>query len=111
MKQGEKNDESLASGSPSARGRGLKLSSVTGQDSPVWSPSARGRGLKHKTTHSVINSKLSPSARGRGLKPDLHILDVPGENVALCTRAWIETSATSLMKIPVRCRPLHEGVD
>ena len=62
------NDTPLADGSPSSRGRGLKLLPLCRSGNPLKSPSSRGRGLKSPETELKKEDKVSPSSRGRGLK-------------------------------------------
>ena len=56
------------SGSPPARGRGLKLILLAGIVTAIVSPPARGRGLKQSGENPAGKRVRSPPARGRGLK-------------------------------------------
>ena len=75
------------------------------------SPSLRGRGLKSVKQRKDMSVEQSPSLRGRGLKYAQLLGFCFLRYVALFTRAWIEISDKSEIKIGDKGRPLYEGVD
>ena len=76
-----------ASMSPSSRGRGLKQRNTVGHNPRGWSPSSRGRGLK--------------LLRGEGA--------LIGQQVALFTRAWIETTRQRTPALSTCASPSSRG--
>ena len=75
------------------------------------SPPARGRGLKPDCAPTQGARVESPPSRGRGLKRLLMLLMILDQQVAPFAGAWIETLPIARSSIQVLGRPLRGGVD
>ena len=89
----------------------MKQRDMTQQELATASPPAWGRGLKLISTYPLCYLILSPPAWGRGLKRVLLTVLSQKNKVAPRVGAWIETNLGERPFALQFCRPPRGGVD